>query len=130
VHHRFRCHADPSSPRRVRREVSDVLEGIDAETLATAQLLVSELATNVVLHGGDHMAVDVDREPERVRIEVSDDGEGMPARRHPTTESDGGRGLGMVELASSAWGVQPRVAGKTVWFELALAARQPGPLRA
>jgi hypothetical protein len=54
----------------------------------------------------------------------------MPARRHPTTESDGGRGLGMVELASSAWGVQPRVAGKTVWFELALAARQPGPLRA
>jgi anti-sigma regulatory factor (Ser/Thr protein kinase) len=126
VHHRFRCDADQSSPRRVRREVSAALDGLDAETLATVQLLVSELATNVVLHGGDNMAVDVDREPERVRIEVSDDGDGMPARRHPTAYSDGGRGLGMVEAASSDWGVQPRPPGKTVWFELSLAGRQPG----
>jgi anti-sigma regulatory factor (Ser/Thr protein kinase) len=118
MHHRFSCRADPLSPRRVRREVTATLEGIDPAALATAQLLASELATNVVLHGGDEMSVEVSREPDRVRIEVTDRGEAMPAPRQPGTDEDSGRGLGLVDSASSRWGVEPRSPGKVVWFEL------------
>jgi anti-sigma regulatory factor (Ser/Thr protein kinase) len=118
MRHRFRCEADTSAPRRVRKEVTSSLAGLDDEQLATAQLLVSELATNVVLHGGDQMAVDICRDPHRVRIEVTDPGEAMPVRREAGVDADSGRGLGLIDTASSRWGIEPRQPGKAVWFEL------------
>jgi anti-sigma regulatory factor (Ser/Thr protein kinase) len=129
VQHRIRCVSSSSAPREVRREVTQALDGVDPEAVAVAQLLVSELATNVVLHGGEEMEVEVAREPDRVRIAVSDGSDRMPVRRHPDEHADSGRGLGLVETAASNWGVQPQDHGKTIWFELALVGQRAGALQ-
>ena len=120
MHHHFSCRADPLSPKRVRQEVTSALAGIPPDELATIELLVSELATNVVLHGGSEMAVDVRIGYGRVRVEISDDSEAMPTPREPGADEDHGRGLKLVERAAAAWGVQPQHPGKTVWFEVPL----------
>jgi anti-sigma regulatory factor (Ser/Thr protein kinase) len=131
MHHRMRCAASSTAPREVRLEVTQVLQGVDPEAVATAQLLVSELATNVVLHGGHEIDVEVVQEADRIRVEVTDDGDAMPVRRHASDHDDSGRGLGLVDTAATQWGVQQRDHGKTVWFELSLVGQQRGaPLRA
>ena len=118
MHHHFSCPAHPSSPKRVRREVAGALVGVAPDELAAIELLVSELATNVVLHGGSEIDVEVDADGRRVRVAVSDDGEQMPVPREAGAGDDHGRGLGLVDRVSAAWGVEPRQTGKTVWFEL------------
>jgi anti-sigma regulatory factor (Ser/Thr protein kinase) len=130
VHHHFSCAADDRAPKQVRRQVIDVLGGaqlVGGEALSTIELLVSELATNVVLHGGPEISVDVVHDDHRVRVAIADDGPGMPVRRRPGSADDHGRGLGLVESASTAWGIRPTRQGKAVWFELPVVDAPPGP---
>jgi hypothetical protein len=42
----------------------------------------------------------------------------MPAPRTPAEEDTSGRGLGLVAALATAWGVDERPGGKSVWFEL------------
>jgi hypothetical protein len=41
-----------------------------------------------------------------------------PRLRRHSTEATTGRGLQLLDSVASAWGVEPRSAGKTVWFEV------------
>jgi anti-sigma regulatory factor (Ser/Thr protein kinase) len=85
----------------------------------TLELLVSEVATNALIHGAGQVRVRVlDRGP-RLRVEVSDDSEAMPALRDVDPHAEGGRGLALVQALAAAWGADGRAGGKTVWFELA-----------
>lgn len=89
----------------------------DRDTLG---LLVSELVTNAVRHGGHTRDLDVDVlfGPETVRVAVSDDGAGFaPRPRAPGPDQMGGWGLYFVAQLSSTWGVSPGER-TTVWFEL------------
>jgi anti-sigma regulatory factor (Ser/Thr protein kinase) len=94
-----------------------------------AALLVSELMSNVVRHGGDLARLTVSAGPDSLRIAVHDDGAGAPTMRagaiDPTAAS--GRGLRIVDTLARRWGVDPDPdgAGKTVWFELVVAAEMP-----
>ncbi|MFF0966293.1 ATP-binding protein [Streptomyces sp. NPDC003703] len=88
-------------------------------------LVVSELVTNAILHGkttrGRQVALVIDRDAKRIRVEVRDVGDGMPRQPlggEPLPVS--GRGLEIVASLSDAWGVIERVIGKTVWAELAI----------
>ncbi|MGW5336604.1 ATP-binding protein [Streptomyces bauhiniae] len=88
-------------------------------------LIVSELVTNAVLHGktgsGRQVAVTVDYNETRVRVEVRDAGEGTPRKRAAARLlAVSGRGLEIVDTLSSSWGVIEHVVGKTVWAELAI----------
>lgn len=67
------------------------------------------------------VALVIDRDAERVRVEVRDVGDGMP-RKPPGGEPlpVSGRGLEIVASLSEAWGVIEQVIGKTVWAELAI----------
>ncbi|MBW8826122.1 MAG: ATP-binding protein [Acidobacteria bacterium] len=93
--------------------------GAGEGTTERARLLVSELATNVVLHAHTNMRLSVRRCRHGVRVEVRDDiPVRLPRPREPDPMSVHGRGLVLVEALSDAWGVNGNTRGKTIWFEV------------
>ena len=97
-----------------------------------SSLLVSEAATNAVLHSASgHSAgsfvVQYALSDHRLRVEVSDDGgPSEPRRRVHGIESLTGRGLELFDGLSSRWGVDGGPAGRVVWFELDLEDAEVG----
>jgi anti-sigma regulatory factor (Ser/Thr protein kinase) len=90
--------------------------GIAAEDVL---LLVSELATNAVLHARSDFLVRVRAWPDRVRVEVSDGNSRLPTVVSVPADAYSGRGLLLLQALSSAWGVESHAAeGKTIWFEV------------
>lgn len=83
-----------------------------------AVLLVSELVTNSVLHGGPPVVVAVDCDGEALQVRVRDGSPTLPERRDAGQDAEGGRGLELVANLSAAWGVDPEDGGKHVWFVL------------
>ena len=124
-----RLDADPRSPGAARRFVATTLEDWGAGNLTeVVTLLVSELVTNSVVHAASEVDVLVQLTPEVARVEVSDRSEGAPVVRDPYEDDESGRGLGIVESVSRAWGVRPRSGGgKTIWFEVARNDTVPSP---
>lgn len=111
-----------ASVRAARHYAVDAI-GVAPQAVAEAvAIAVSELATNSILHAGTEFTVSVDRTPERLRIEVSDLGGGVPEVRAPDATEASGRGLLLVRELSDDWGVtaSERQAGKSVWFEIRL----------
>jgi anti-sigma regulatory factor (Ser/Thr protein kinase) len=116
---------DPSAARQARQFVSGVLRewSVDEDTVDNAELCVSELVTNAVIHSGTTSSVTVQADPEYVLVLVQDRG-GRGAVRRPEEldpESVSGRGLTLVDALASAWSAEHSTDGTTVWFELALA---------
>ena len=106
-----------TSVARARRAVVQVLRDAGREDLCdTAALLVSEVVTNAVLHGDGTVEVRADVRDVVLRVEVEDDGPGVPALRDAGPDAEGGRGLALVEALSRDWGVQQVAGGKYVWF--------------
>ena len=99
----------------------------ESDANETAQLLVSELATNAVTHGrvpGRDFELRLMLLPEEdtLRIEVSDTrGERRPQVLRAAFGDEHGRGLIVVDALSRTWGVRERIVGKTVWAEIPLA---------
>ncbi|MFI9055627.1 MULTISPECIES: ATP-binding protein [Streptomyces] len=93
--------------------------------LEDASLVIGELATNAALHGhvpGRDFRILLSVYDDVLRIEVVDTlGESLPEKQAPAADSEGGRGLLLVEALSVRWGTEhgpfPR---KTVWAEVAL----------
>jgi serine phosphatase RsbU (regulator of sigma subunit)/anti-sigma regulatory factor (Ser/Thr protein kinase) len=92
------------------------------ELVESAELLVSELLTNVLVHTDcDALLVAELTGPEgsrRLRVEVSDQSDALPHRRNPGELASSGRGLLLMDALADAWGVEPRGQGKSTWFEL------------
>lgn len=84
----------------------------------TVELLVSEVATNALVHGDGQVRVRVLTAGSRLRVEVSDGSSDLPVPRHAADDAEGGRGLALVAALSTDWGVELAEGGKTVWFEL------------
>lgn len=88
-----------------------------------AVLLVSEVATNAVLYGSangvERFRVVVRSSPARIYAAVVDGGgEGAPSLKRHAADAEHGRGLEIVDLVASTWGVVPIGTGHRVWFEL------------
>ena len=107
------------SVARARLFVSEVLAAWRVP-VGDAPLLVSELATNAVVHAGSPFTVKVACTGEEVvRLEVSDTDPTPPVPRPAvTTEAVGGRGLLLVTALARQWGYRLTATGKTVWFEV------------
>jgi anti-sigma regulatory factor (Ser/Thr protein kinase) len=112
--------ANRDAPRFARYFVADALAswGHSPALIADAQLLVTELATNAVIHAHSQFAVVARSEAARVRLSVSDASLARPAPRHAGPMAMSGRGLQIVAALSAAWGVDLTGDGKTVWAEL------------
>jgi hypothetical protein len=120
--------AEPRSVARARELTREQLGAWDLDGLAdTAELLVSELVTNALRHGeGDiRIRLLLDR---TLVCEVWDSGLVQPRRRRAQATDEGGRGLQLVGLLSTAWGSRRTHRGKTVWFELARPGRDSKPV--
>ena len=117
---------DPRSSATARRFVEETLRRWECDdVLESVKLLVSELVTNSVVHAGSDAEVAVVLTTDGLRIEVSDQGSGVPAPRDAADDATSGRGLALVETLSSAWGVDVTDTGKTVWFEVPRLDRSP-----
>lgn len=119
---------DPRSASVARRFLRDRLRVaglVDDETVETAQLCLSELVTNAILHGGGRTEVRVSLADE-LSVSVRDEGGplGAPAAREVDEDPwrVHGRGLQLLEVLASSWGTRRDPSGTTVWFTLALPA--------
>jgi anti-sigma regulatory factor (Ser/Thr protein kinase) len=117
----FPC--DAGSAGAARRFIGDVLAdwSLDQERIDVAQLLVSELVTNAVMHTAGAFEMRVRRDTSILRVSVCDESGERPARLATSDlERPSGRGLVLVDELSDAWGVDDNGVGKIVWFELQL----------
>jgi anti-sigma regulatory factor (Ser/Thr protein kinase) len=131
--------AEPVSVPAARRFVADGLSSWGLGELSDdATLCVSELAGNAALHGAaTFMHVDMGLTEDVLRVGVEDDGSVpseavVPRTSFPDSDDPGelrledeattGRGLGIVSIIASDWGVETTQAGKRVWFEISGAA--------
>jgi anti-sigma regulatory factor (Ser/Thr protein kinase) len=117
----FKVASEPEGVAAAREAVADAThERVDAETLETARLLVSELVTNGIVHGATDspLEVEVEMSDTRLRVDVTDHGTGF-AQRPGTGDPDysGGWGLFLVEELADRWGIV-RNGATCVWFEL------------
>lgn len=82
------------------------------------ELLATEVATNALRHAGTEFDVTIAYLGPSLRVEVRDASNELPRRREPDPDDGGGRGIWLVDLLASDWGVEAGDSGKRVWFEV------------
>jgi anti-sigma regulatory factor (Ser/Thr protein kinase) len=116
------AHAPESVPA-ARRFTAEALPGAGEEVLATIQLLVSELASNSIRHTNCGFDLTLIVDGDEIRVEATDRGAGEPQMRSSGPTDPRGRGLQIVDMFATTWGVERlRGRGKTIWFTLAATA--------
>ena len=108
---------EPGSVAEARTRVLEAVgPGFDLPTL---RLLVSELVTNAVRHGGQDDPVELHATWNSVvRVEVTDHGDGFtPQPRSGAVDEPGGFGLFLVGRLADQWGVDTNDTTR-VWFVL------------
>jgi len=117
----FPC--DAHSVGGARRWLAEALSKwrMEPAVIDTAVLLVSELATNAIIHTGSSFDVSVSVSGRRVRVSVADDSPcpPIPRPRPSPADQEGGQGLHLIQTLARAWGTdQVPADGKVVWFEV------------
>ncbi|POX53325.1 ATP-binding protein [Streptomyces sp. Ru71] len=129
---RFELAAHPGSPARARHLTRARLTGwsVGEDTCDTAELVISELVTNAIVHTASSRVVcELHDHDDTVRIAVRDEG-CAPGDPRPAAgqrgEAEHGRGLLLVDAMCRAWGAQEHGPGLLVWAELPRQADTPG----
>lgn len=115
--------ASPASVSKSRRFTEEATADLAPDYREAIVLMVSELATNALVHATSGFEVRIDRDATTVRTTVTDNGEGAPNLSFPEDTEPHGRGLRVVQELSDEWGttVDPDSAGKSAWFSLEVA---------
>ncbi|WP_327429491.1 ATP-binding protein [Streptomyces sp. NBC_01236] len=125
------CPGFPEEVSRARRWTRDILRG--SPLAEDAELIVSELSANAILHtasgqasGTFHLALAVS--PQVVALSVTDDGGtgAAPKVQHQAEDAERGRGLGMVTAIAHRVVVHDSQNGHTVTAELFTDVRAGG----
>lgn len=114
----------PSGVHDARRWVVDTCVDIGRpDLIECAEMAVSEVVTNALLHGEPPIKIRVRGTHEHPRVEVADASREPPVLpgSEPLTDDDDflltfGRGLDIVARCSTAWGAEIEDDGKIVWF--------------
>lgn len=112
-----RLSADPSAVAEVRRDLTAWAGVADGQARDDLILAVSEVVSNSVRHGpaGGQITVEARAGAGCLRVQVCDAGTGARiAIRAPDT--DGGRGLRLLDAICESWGVSHRPT--CVWFTM------------
>lgn len=103
----------------------DFLKGLLSESRHvrledSALLCVTELVANVARHTASSAClVRVVDEPEDLLIEVIDESPELPVMNPTPADSEGGRGLRIIDALAGQWGVRSNPGdGKAVWIRL------------
>jgi anti-sigma regulatory factor (Ser/Thr protein kinase) len=106
------------SPAAARRFIAATLRDWGYEQLVIdASAVVSELATNSVVHARSPFSVTLSRHDDRLRLTVGDASETLPVLRVADRPLASGHGLVLVRALSTRWGTEPTGEGKIVWAE-------------
>lgn len=111
---------DAWAPRLARKALRPILTGwgfTDPGWLDSAEIVVSELVTNALRHGGGCLELLAECHDQRVTLTAADGSAILPERRDPS--NDGGRGIMIIEMIAEQWGVNTHHEGKRVWVHLA-----------
>lgn len=126
------CHSTPRQELALPRDASapsvarDWLRVVGCgphggDLLEDATLLVSELVTNAVLHGGPPIVVAIDCDGSGLEVRVRDGSARLPVPRLAGADDEDGRGFLLLHALSERWGIEVEVdgaGGKVVWFHL------------
>ncbi len=112
--------AQREAPREARRFLTDALRQrrCDGTLAANAQLVLSELATNAVVHARSRFSVGIRCTTRGVLLSVADASPAPPAILAQGSPLESGCGLRLVAALASDWGTEFTARGKTVWAEL------------
>jgi anti-sigma regulatory factor (Ser/Thr protein kinase) len=120
----FRLDPVPESAGRARRAARTMLTDWRLGHLVEdVDLVVSELVTNALLHGGGDgpagaaaaIRLELQLSGGRLTCRVVDPSPLPPAPEEATETAESGRGLILVEALAAAWGWQELPDGKAVW---------------
>ena len=106
------------APALARRAVHDFAAAVSPASAWTAELLASELVTNAVTHGKGEVRVVMEYDDRGLAVMVTDEEPALPVLAMGTSSDTGGRGMRMVDVLASDWGVTPERPGKGVWFRI------------
>jgi anti-sigma regulatory factor (Ser/Thr protein kinase) len=115
--------SDRLAPSAARHALGTLRPELGDARYRVCELLVSELVTNAVRHARADRSISasdmrVRVYPDRVRVEVRDDGPGLErAPREADADPGGGWGLYLVDELADEWGIESGVQS-CVWFEL------------
>ncbi|MGH8972722.1 MAG: ATP-binding protein [Acidimicrobiia bacterium] len=137
----LRIPATPVAPATARRAIASLAPHLDSRVVEDAELLVSELVTNSLRHGGltDTQGIEVclRASPQTVMVEVADRGRGFGGHRPKpepvAADADVARsvlkdgpnwGLFLVDQIAWRWGISEH-GDVRVWFELRPGTHRP-----
>jgi anti-sigma regulatory factor (Ser/Thr protein kinase) len=125
---------DLGTPAQGRRLLESALDALPGTVLADAQLLLTEVLSNAILHGsagaGARLDVSVEADESIVRVTVTDRSPQFPRPEiHPPDPlAASGWGLYLLERLANQWGVEDAPdGGSAVWFELSVGRSRPTP---
>lgn len=118
--------AVPVSAREARRFLRVFLDSsaLDDDFVQSAELALSEVVTNAVLHAHTDFDVALTLDGYRLRVEVRDRNPQTPVQRSYGENATTGRGMHLVAAYTRDCGVDADTDGKTVWFVMDAAAGQ------
>ncbi|MCM0640551.1 SpoIIE family protein phosphatase [Cellulomonas wangsupingiae] len=114
---RWALPSEPASIGRARHAVLRTCETWEIADAANAELVVSELVANAVLHGWGHVALQLHDTGDGLRIEVEDANPTPPITTDGHPGRVGGFGMQIVERLAD-WGWRQSRAGKVVWAKV------------
>ena len=114
-----------------RQMIDETFGGLATDQeLSDLRLLLAEVVTNAVVHGGsgedDTVVVHAAASADRLRVEICNDGPSFEPAMPSAQDEPGGFGLLIVDRLSSRWGVDDDE-GVCVWFEIDRAATPAAP---
>ncbi|GAA2255639.1 hypothetical protein GCM10010145_24760 [Streptomyces ruber] len=128
---RLRCvfpfEAEPAEVRLLRKAtVAQLGQWGICKAAEEAELLVTELASNVFKHvgAGASATLILEAQDQRLRVEVHDRSRAVPSLRAAHCDEECGRGLHLLTALAVDWGTVLTAAGKAVWCEIALPPRR------
>lgn len=123
---RWQLPGDPGSVARARRKAARLGRLWGLPSTAQAELVVSELVGNAVLHGWGPVGLRLQHDEQGLLVEVDDANPAPPGVVAERREGPGGFGLHVVGRLSD-WGWRHSGSGKTVWARLPDLPTAPEP---
>lgn len=114
---RWTLPSEPESIGRARHVVLRTCQAWKLNNVGNAELVVSELLANAVLHGWGHVMLRLFDTDDGLRIEVEDANPAPPVASEGHGTGLGGYGIQIVGRLAD-WGWRPANTGKIVWAKL------------
>lgn len=88
---------------------------LSPEVRDDAAVVVTELVSNAVCHGGGDIQLQVAVGRHFLHLAVGDGSRNLPRFGYADSNNSGGRGLIVIDAVAAGWGTTPSGPGKTVW---------------